>query len=436
MHLCFFSLIFSTAFTIGKSSCSALDRHAIMPRMRRKLLSIVLLCGLLMVGGSAQAQADDLLGRINALRASLGLPGYTLNGQLSAAAQSHAQWMTSTQQVSHTQPNGSTPSTRAAAAGYPGRWVSENIYGGTGANANAAWGFWVNSPLHYRGLTNASYQEIGIGVASTEGWTSIVLVFGSQTGATVSVPRSGSSGGGAAQASGPPPYVVGQDNFGNIMHEIQQGHTVGDIALIYGYTWDDIPEMLELNNLTQDDFRVLPVGGIFLVPPHDGTFTPTPGTPTAEPTATPTVDQTVRARINELLTPQPTREEPEATPTVPGLSGDGPRRVVTAAAVPAAVATQPDGDDSSTADLSPTVTPESTTVTDTTSTTPTTTPTTTQEAVQVAAVPTLGGSQVTTTGQTLIVRENNSPWLIAAVILQSLIIGVAGLEMIRRMRRK
>lgn len=76
--------------------------------------------------GSAQAQ--DLLGQINALRAERGLAPYTLDSALSAAAQNQANWMAQTGQVSHTQADGSTPRSRAAAAGYPSNWVSENIY--------------------------------------------------------------------------------------------------------------------------------------------------------------------------------------------------------------------------------------------------------------------------------------------------------------------
>src|SRR5690606_27731341 len=135
-----------------------------------KMLRILLLAALL--GGSvatttqAQDAVSDLLGRINGLRASLGLPGYTLNSALSAAAANQAQWMAATGQISHTQADGSTPSSRAAAAGYGGSWVSENIYAGSNAGVSDAWVFWLNSPIHYRGMTNTNYQEIGIAAAS------------------------------------------------------------------------------------------------------------------------------------------------------------------------------------------------------------------------------------------------------------------------------
>ena len=65
--------------------------------MIRRVMIICLLAGLLLPTlALAQGAAGDLLGRINSLRASLGLPAYSLNGQLSAAAQQQAQWMADT----------------------------------------------------------------------------------------------------------------------------------------------------------------------------------------------------------------------------------------------------------------------------------------------------------------------------------------------------
>jgi hypothetical protein len=247
---------------------------------------------------SAQDAASDLLGRINGLRASLGLPGYTFNGTLAAAALNQAQYMANTGQISHTQSDGSTPSSRAAAAGYGGRWVSENIYAGSSARAVDAWNFWLNSPIHYRGMTNPNYQEIGIASATSSWGQAFVLVFGSTGGSTYVAPRSSSGSSSAAAASGPPPFVVGIDSFGNIMHEVQPEQTIGDILLIYGYTWEDLQDFLALNSKTQDDIRTLKIGEVVLVPPYDGTYTPTP-LPEGWPTATPLQEEFVATAIAE-----------------------------------------------------------------------------------------------------------------------------------------
>jgi hypothetical protein len=382
----------------------------------RWILLILLVIGL--AAQPAHAQADDLLAKINGLRGSLGLAPYALNGALSVAAQNHAAWMAATKQISHNQSNGSTPSTRAQAAGYPGRWVSENIYGGTSAGSGDAWNFWVNSPIHYRGLTNANYQDIGIGIASADGWNFFVLVFGnaSQTWGSASVSGGSGSGGGSSAASGPPPFIVGYDNDGNIMHEIQESQTLGDILLIYGYTWDDLPTLLSLNGLTQNDIRRLPIGGVLLVPPHGGTYTPTPYPPNYQ-TPTPLPEQIAQTETAAailmpthaaatqyaaiLLTPIYTLT-PSATPTPEPSAIVTLGRPATAAAIPAVF--QPP---------------------------PTFTPSPTVEQVAALATP------APLTDITAAPPANGlSPLLMVAVVLQVVIVLSAGFEFVRRARRR
>ncbi len=137
--------------------------------------------------------------------------------------------------------------------------------------------------------------------------------------------------------------------------------------------------MLELNNLTEEDARVLEVGTIFLVPPQSGTYTPTPApsstpAPTRPPSATPTA------------TIPPTQPPPtQPPPTIADL------RVPETA--------------------SPTA------------------------ALRVAAVPT-----DTNTGQTIRATETVSPagppaWLFIAIAVQVVALLLAALELIRRLGR-
>lgn len=269
----------------------------------------------------AQDAVSDLLGRVNALRIGLGLSAYSLNSQLSVAAQNQAAWMAATGNVSHIQADGSNPRSRAQAAGYASSWVSENIYVGTIASANDAWVFWLNSPVHYAGMTSPNYAEIGIGTSNGSGGKAFVLVFGNQNtprfdsgGASRGNDGTG-TGNNSAESASAPSFVVGWDASGNIMHEIQPGDTLGDIALIYGYTWDDIPRMLELNGMNWDNARVLPLGAVFLVPPKAGTYTPSPNAPIATESApfTTTPDSSIALETNanpELqATPSPTEAQ-------------------------------------------------------------------------------------------------------------------------------
>jgi Cysteine-rich secretory protein family len=245
----------------------------------------------------AQDVVSDLLGRINNLRTSLGLAPYTLNAALNAAAQNHAQWMARTGEVSHTQENGSRPVDRAQANGYVSSWVSENIYMGSIARVDDAWTFWMNSSIHYAGITNNVYQDVGIASATGDYGQSFVLVFGNPSGniARSSSNNNAGSGGGNDVAASAPLPILGFDGVGNIRYQLQEGETLGDVLLIFGYTWDELPEVLALNNFTEADIRSLDVGQEILVPPHAGTWTPT--APAAEITSEATIAPEITAEV-------------------------------------------------------------------------------------------------------------------------------------------
>lgn len=353
--------------------------------MIRRLSFAILIAGLLLPSlAHGQGAAGDLLTRINNLRASLGLPGYRINGALSAAAQGHAQWMADNANITHVRPDGSGPRTRAVNAGYPTTDVSENIYGGTNASVDTAWGFWVNSGVHYRGMVNDRFQEVGIGIATSSWGTTYVLMFGNPGGPAPFVPQTSASGG-ASGPSAPPSFVKGVNEQGFIMHEIQPEDTLGDIALLYGYTWDDIPYMMQVNGVA--DNRSLQIGAIFLVPPHDGTYTPTPGDP------------------SESATPEPESAEEEVTPTPPATETPTVTLQPTIAAI-ATAAAMPEVIALAVSSPTPLVI----------------------AAASTEIAPALAGSTIT--------RSGPSPWLGIALVVQVALLLVAGVEFVRRARRK
>lgn len=262
--------------------------------------------------------------------------------------------MARTGEVSHFQPNGSRPRDRAAAAGYGSSWVAENIYMGTDNTPNRAWNFWLNSAVHYAGLTSPTYKDIGIGTARGNDRTAFVLVFGNPGGASaVTIPRTGntnrSNGGASGHANSapaqPPPFVVGLDQWGHIMHEVQPGDTLGDIAYIYGYNWEILDYLMVANELEENDQFTLEIGSIILVPPADGTYTPTPSAPTATSTAKPSAEPSLTATPTQpVLVPPVTFVPPSITPTpvalvrtLPVVSAT-PRPSATPETPPAAVA--------------------------------------------------------------------------------------------------
>lgn len=376
--------------------------------MRWKFILLILcLAGIF----PAQAQGD-LLSLINGLRSQRGLPGYTINGSLSVAAQQQAQWIVDNQNVSHTHPDGSGPRTRALGAGYPSTQISENIYGGTNASMGDAWSFWLNSGIHYASLVSMNYQEIGIGIANGASFSAYVIVFGGVGAPPPPAGSSSSSGGGgnSAAAAGPPAYVGGLDANGNIMHIVQPGDTLGDIALIYGYSWGDLAYMMQLNGLS--NVRDLEVGSTFLVPPHAGTYTPAPGDPAAAPTE-PAPAEAVIAETPapaETLPPPETAVPPTALPaTITPFTL--PTNPPTTEQAPATVAI-------ATADGN--VLPPSFAET-------------TVEAVQVAALPTQGATFASATMQP---RSGAPMWIIIALGVQVVIVVGAGIEFGRRALKK
>lgn len=248
------------------------------------------LLALLAPGGATARAQDDaswLLAQINGLRGGLGLPAYTLNAQLSAAATQHSQSMAATCNVSHAESDGSLAADRARANGYTGGWISENIYGGLRARAADAWAFWTTSPVHYRGLTHTEANEIGIGVAASACGQYFTLVFGKSAGSS-SAPQQAAPQVSALQAAAP---------------QVAAPQVAAPTAIPY-------------------------------VPPTR-TPTPTPTIPTLTPSATWTITPTHTA------SPTPSVPPPTGTalvlPTVPALTPSVPSTAAPGVAVAAAV---------------------------------------------------------------------------------------------------
>ncbi|MGD8806234.1 MAG: CAP domain-containing protein, partial [Chloroflexota bacterium] len=162
-----------------------------MKTTARTLLASVFLIGLLLFSGPrssggplAAAQsgpAAEIFQLINNFRASQGLPPFQYNGILAAAAQGHATWMAQNVIYSHTGAGGSSPLSRATAAGYSG-YVVENIVGGWQMSPRQGLIWWQNSPVHYNTLVTSSYPQAGVGYATNGTENMYVLLVGRPPG--------------------------------------------------------------------------------------------------------------------------------------------------------------------------------------------------------------------------------------------------------------
>jgi uncharacterized protein YkwD len=113
--------------------------------------------------------ASQVLVLINQARATNGLPAYTLNSQLSAAALKHSIDMGCNNLLQHTGSDGSTPKSRVAAEGYSASSVQEAIYAQPpqyGGTPQAAVDWWLNDSFHRPILLSSKLTEIGVAYVS------------------------------------------------------------------------------------------------------------------------------------------------------------------------------------------------------------------------------------------------------------------------------
>jgi serralysin len=121
------------------------------------------------------------LSLVNGARAKVGAKALTFDGELNNSADSHSQWMDSTDVFSHTGVSGSNPGARMTSAGYGWSGYGENIAYVSGtlgeATVQQLHTNLMNSPGHYANIVKGSYEEIGIGLhQGTMNGRSVVFV--------------------------------------------------------------------------------------------------------------------------------------------------------------------------------------------------------------------------------------------------------------------
>lgn len=244
---------------------------------------------------AARAQGDpasEIVWRVNALRATYGVPAYQVDAALTAAAQAQAAWSAANTHFGHDGPGGSTPLDRALAAGYGGGEVAfaiENVAYGT-INLNTpemVVTMWQGDWGHLNAMISADYEHIGVGYAEGEEFNWFVMMVGwvgekASTGETAAVEPTT-----APSSSDYFTFTVstpGED--GAIYHAVQSGQAAWTIAVKYGIP---LADLLALNGLTENAW--LHPGDILVIrepEPVTDTPTPSPVTRTPKPTTTKT----------------------------------------------------------------------------------------------------------------------------------------------------
>ena len=232
----------------------------------------------------------DVIDAVNALRTSYGLTPYRISPILMYTAQAQADFMASSEDVTHSGPGGMGLTDRLLAAGYPlagdisaGGFRAENV---TSENeersAVSVVEGWSGDALHLNTMISPSLSEIGAGVAVANGRVYFVIDCALPTtdllsqGATVVA---------ESESTVPIPVAVlsTPNPDGDVIHEVKPGESLWQLALAYEVKIDDIKR---LNNLFDD---TLYPGSKLLIKQRSTPATPTvTAAASTQPSITPT----------------------------------------------------------------------------------------------------------------------------------------------------
>jgi LysM repeat protein len=298
------------------------------------VLSLTVFPGLRPAMAKPLLQGGDVLAQVNALRAANGLAPYRVNNALTSAAQAHSDYQAATGNATHTGSGGTSPTSRAVAAGYGGSakiFVSENIASGMSMTPANAVEIWQGDSLHLNTMLSPNYTDAGAGVSSDGQVTYITLDVGYVAGQAGNNPGGSTrtafptaNPGSAVQATAKPTskgfvvspvMTVTPQPDGSIIHIVQPGEVLLNIAIAYNVK---LSKLYELNYL--NDKSVIYPGQKIKIKGPDPTATPTAtATPTHVPTAT----------RRPTRTPRPTQTN---TPT--GLAISPTPTLIAASAAP------------------------------------------------------------------------------------------------------
>lgn len=130
--------------------------------MRRVLAAaIAMAASFPAVAGEAAFSPEAALHRINDARSAEGLSPLGPDPSLMKAAALYAEDMRRREEISHFGADGSTPPTRAAAAGYPGAFVAEALAAGQ-VSLDVVVDAWLESPAHRAALLAPEGAHVGV----------------------------------------------------------------------------------------------------------------------------------------------------------------------------------------------------------------------------------------------------------------------------------
>lgn len=265
-------------------------------------------------GQQSISTPSELIDVVNGLRISYGLQPLAVHAVLMQSAQSQADYMAATGNVTHSRPGGMTYTQQLLSLGFPlagdltlGGFRAENILSSSGPlEWNGVPGGWQDAE-HMNTMLSQNLSHIGAGISQVDGRYYYALDCAMSTGTGQMQENAGSiigvaagtevAAGDAAISQFMVPITkstAGPD--GNVIHKVQYGQTLWSIAIDYGTT---IKSIKALNNLGESE--LVYQGQELLV--LTGVTPPPPSTPTAAtlPTSIPTL--TVSAATPQIVFP-------------------------------------------------------------------------------------------------------------------------------------
>jgi uncharacterized protein YkwD/LysM repeat protein len=255
---------------------------------------------------------SELIDAVNALRLSYGLAPLAVHSVLMQSAQSQADYMAATGNVTHARPGGITYTQQLLSLGFPlagdltlGGFRAENIISSSGPlEWNGVPGGWQDAE-HMNTMLSQNLSHIGAGISQVSDRYYYALDCAMSTGTGQMQDNAGSiigvaagtevAAGDAAISQFMVPITkstAGPD--GNVIHKVQYGQTLWSIAIDYGTT---IKSIKALNNLGESELvyqgqELLVITGATPAPPSMPTAVILP-TGSASMTASPATPQIV-----------------------------------------------------------------------------------------------------------------------------------------------
>lgn len=216
--------------------------------------------------GEQISTPSQLIAAVNNLRLSNGLPALSVHPILNQSAQSQADYMAATGNVTHARPGGITYTQQLLALGFPlagdlslGGFRAENILYSNGyLEWNGVPPGWQDA-AHMNTMLSGNFTHIGAGISQgannafyyavdTAAATGSGQMQSSASSILTSVPSGAGDSAGVSQFMVPVAVSTARAD-GDVMHTVQYGQSLWSIAIEYGTT---IKNIQALNNLGEE----------------------------------------------------------------------------------------------------------------------------------------------------------------------------------------